>query len=244
MDKLLQFQGVITKKQQNPSCKTLTMFDISDQGYRTRLNYFCNPQARTPRLLSDEKKEWFIKATYLHVPEVFQPLTIDTNGKNAIKYLSKKHVSGLMVTSMFTGSAEDNPIQHLMFNGYSALSLATDCGATFATNALGNADSTFFEFGNHYFAPISLTDGRTLYYAFEDLRIGINWVKYIEKKCYKVAVGIRDKIYSENIFGISISKSIYLVEVDLEEKNGKDYLVAKEYFDPLTGSVYNSPSYP
>ena len=79
-----------------------------------------------------------------------------------------------------------------------------------------NLINSFFKFNNHFFLPMTLPNGNSFYYAFENENIIRYWIykenqAAIENKNFAIAAN--SPIYSENILGIEICKDIRIVEI-------------------------------
>ncbi len=246
MDKLMHFEGVIQDPKLNPNCNLITEFQFRNNTnqHNHTLNYFCNIGEGTAEetltslhnnLDLQSPSNVQVKATYLHIPKIFSYGSIKNNAFTGPFVPMTQHFSGLVCTSIETNIAINGP----------AIYGEKDCGDTFSVLSLENAGDMIFQFNNHFFIPFTLMTGRSLFYAFEDERIAINWVNYIESKDYNVGIAVRDSIYSENILGIALTKSVFLIEWERDRMDAFDRrpLAAKEYFDPLTEWTSNRIDY-
>ena len=72
--------------------------------------------------------------------------------------------------------------------------------------------SLFFKYQNHYFLPLTLSNGNTFYYAFENPEILKFWgYRYVKSNNSPFDIAGNGPIYYENILGISICKTVDLV---------------------------------
>lgn len=257
MHKLLPYYGIMNDSCGNPSCESLTRFNCVDSVENTnlRLNYFCHPfvaSTNAERRQQSSLPQYSFKATYLHIPPSFVPVDFKNEIENPLKgsaaikrktHEPRMHTSALVVVDAISLEKEDEEDpDKAFFDAESAKAFGRDCGLTFAVKQWRNADSAFFKFNDHYMVPFTLTDGRSVFFAFEGERTAVNWVKYIEARDYKVGVGVQDHIYSENMLGVFITKSAYLIHY--EYLGLSDSLVPLEYFDPITGIIHNRLHFP
>lgn len=159
----------------------------------------------------EEEQIYNIVIGQLHIPGYFEKVNIEmaTNGEPVIISTSPlnapKGYNGLFALAINQFPSED----------FSILSRGKfNCAFPSPYNLPNgnNAHQFFFKFRHHYFTPILLSTGATVYYSFENEEIMKDWIRKLNS-AKKYAVAGDAPVYYENILGIFVIKDAKLVEM-------------------------------
>ena len=156
--------------------------------------------------------EYSLILNHFNVQSGFRKINFDDNNKISSKELLYKSYYGVFA-SYVTESEPNNVVQSLS----DALSLLEDgdnnCGLGY------DRITPFFQFRNHFLAPVLLSCGIVAYYIFENDKILKHWNEVLNLNTYQnpIRIAINSPLECNNILG----SILYCRKAELIDNDGK-----------------------
>lgn len=159
----------------------------------------------------DEEQIYNIVIGQLHIPGYFEKVNIEmaTNGEPVITGTSSMNAPK-GYNGLFALAVNQFPTEDFKVLSWGKFNCAYP--GTYILPNGNNAHQFFFKFRHHYFTPILLSTGATVYYSFENEGIMKDWIRKLNSD-KKYAVAGDAPVYYENILGIFIIKDAKLIEM-------------------------------